>query len=130
MNNRKLFEFGHTTTVEQRVAKCNFATESTKLAAKVEGGDRESTFPINTSRFIGNDRYHVYIRSAELLSGWEKQGFVETKSKRIKVCNPSRADESSVRGWIKFQYQFLMRTKDLGKERFRRRGCKGQRRRP
>jgi len=83
MNNR-IVELA-TQQVEQRVANAILRLIN-QTGRKVEGGI-EIDFPItrrDLSEMTGTTLHTV----SRLLSGWEKQGFVETKSKRIKVCNP------------------------------------------
>ncbi|MEX1233496.1 MAG: Crp/Fnr family transcriptional regulator [Roseovarius sp.] len=83
MNNR-IVELA-TQQVEQRVANALLRLIN-QTGRKVEGGI-EIDFPI-TRRDLSELTATTLHTVSRLLSGWERQGLVESKRKRIKVCDP------------------------------------------
>ncbi len=73
-----------TQQVEQRVANALLRLIN-QTGRKVEGGI-EIDFPI-TRQDLSELTATTLHTVSRLLSGWEKQGLVESKRKRIKVCN-------------------------------------------
>jgi CRP-like cAMP-binding protein len=74
-----------TQQVEQRVANALLRLIN-QTGRKVEGGI-EIDFPI-TRQDLSELTATTLHTVSRLLSGWEKQGIVESKRKRIKVCDP------------------------------------------
>lgn len=74
-----------TQQVEQRVANALLRLIN-QTGRQVEGGI-EIDFPI-TRRDLSELTATTLHTVSRLLSGWEKQGLVESKRKRIKVCKP------------------------------------------
>ena len=74
-----------TQQVEQRVANALLRLIN-QTGRKVEGGI-EINFPI-TRQDLSELTATTLHTVSRLLSGWEKQGLVESKRKRIKVCDP------------------------------------------
>lgn len=74
-----------TQQVEQRVANAILRLIN-QTGRKVEGGI-EIDFPI-TRQDLSELTATTLHTVSRLLSGWEKQGLVESKRKRIKVCDP------------------------------------------
>ncbi|ASP22546.1 global nitrogen regulator [Antarctobacter heliothermus] len=83
MNNR-IVELA-TQQVEQRVANALLRLVN-QTGRKVEGGI-EIDFPI-TRQDLSELTATTLHTASRLLSGWEKMGLVESKRKRIKVCDP------------------------------------------
>lgn len=74
-----------TQQVEQRVANALLRLIN-QTGRKVDGGI-EIDFPI-TRRDLSELTATTLHTVSRLLSGWERQGLVESKRKRIKVCDP------------------------------------------
>lgn len=82
--NTRILEMA-TQQVEQRVANALLRLIN-QTGRKVEGGI-EIDFPI-TRQDLSELTATTLHTVSRLLSGWEKQGLVESRRKRIKVCNP------------------------------------------
>jgi len=82
--NMRMIEMA-TLQVEQRVATAVLRLVN-QTGRKVEGG-LEIDFPI-TRRDLSELTATTLHTVSRLLSAWEKQGLIESRRKRIKVCDP------------------------------------------
>lgn len=82
--NTRLMEIA-TQQVEQRVA--NAVLRLVNMAGRKVDGGIEIDFPI-TRQDLSEMTATTLHTVSRLLSGWEKQGLIESRRKHIKVCNP------------------------------------------